>query len=194
MGEIEVGERLVLERVSAGDADAFAWLFDLHHNRVFRHALRLTSSVHDAEDITAVVFLEAWRRRGAMRVTDGSVIAWLLVTTNYVFRNFTRSSRRYRVALERLPLPHDSPDHADAIDERIDLDARRAALRQALAQLSLPDQDVLILCVLEELSTADAAEALGVAQGTVKSRLSRAKARLAAVLQEPDRTSMGGER
>ncbi len=175
----------MLERVQAGDADAFGALFDLHHDRVFRQALRLTASVHDAEDVTAVVFLEAWRRRESMRAVDGSVVGWLLVTTNYVFRNFARSSRRYRQALQHLPVPEHAPDHSGSVDDRIDSDARRAALRAALATLPRRDQDVLTLCVLEELSTTEAAEALGIAPGTVKSRLSRAKARLAALLSDP---------
>jgi RNA polymerase sigma factor (sigma-70 family) len=193
MGGIQFEERAALERVRAGDADAFGLLFDLHHDRVFRHALRLTESVHDAEDVTAVVFLEAWRRREAMRVIDGSVIGWLLVTTNYVFSNFARSSRRYRVALQHLPLPSDIPDHADAVDDRLDMDERRAALRGALAQLPRRDQDILTLCVFEEVSTADAALTLGIAQGTVKSRLSRAKSRLAVLLQEPSTITTGGK-
>ncbi|MFF1572616.1 RNA polymerase sigma factor [Leifsonia sp. NPDC058292] len=169
-------------------------LFDLHHDRVFRQALRLTASVHDAEDITAVVFLEAWRKRDVMRVVDGSVVGWLLVTTNYVFRNSVRSSRRYRQALEHLPAPEHAPDHSGVVDERIDSDARRGALRAALATLPRRDQDILTLCVLEELSTADAAEALGIAQGTVKSRLSRAKTRLSELLNDAAMTSEGGER
>lgn len=178
----------MLERVRDGDADAFGALFDLHHDRVFRQAMRLTASLHDAEDVVAVVFLEAWRRRDAMRVVDGSVVAWLLVTTNFVFRNYARASRRYREGLQQLPPPEHAPDHAELVDDRIDRDARRASLRAALAQLPKRDQDILTLCVLEELSTAEAAAALGVAPGTVKSRLSRAKARLTELMNE------GGER
>ncbi|MGO4536976.1 RNA polymerase sigma factor [Leifsonia sp. 2MCAF36] len=185
----------MLERVRGGDADAFGELFDLHHDRVFRQAVRLTSSIHDAEDVTAVVFLEAWRRREAMREVNDSVIGWLLVMTNFVFRNYSRASRRYRDGLQQLPPPEYSPDHADAVDDRIDRDSRRAALRTALATLPRRDQDILTLCVLEELSTADAAAALGIAPGTVKSRLSRAKARLAALLQGDDTLQTnGGER
>jgi len=60
---------------------------------VFRHALRLTRSLHDAEDTAGIVFLEAWRRRESMREVDGSVIGWLLVTTNNVHRNSSRASR-----------------------------------------------------------------------------------------------------
>lgn len=184
---IQLDELAVLERVRDGDADAFGALFDLHHDRVFRQAMRLTASLHDAEDIVAVVFLEAWRRRDAMRVVDGSVVAWLLVTTNFVFRNYVRASRRYREGLQQLPPPEHAPDHADFVDDRIDRDARRTSLRAALAQLPKRDQDILTLCVLEELSTTEAAAALGVAPGTVKSRLSRAKARLTELMN-------GGER
>jgi RNA polymerase sigma-70 factor (ECF subfamily) len=178
----------VLERVRDGDAAAFGELFDLHHDRVFRQAIRLTASLHDAEDIVAVVFLEAWRRRDAMREVNGSIVGWLLVTTNFVFRNYARASRRYREGLQQLPPPEHAPDHAEAVDDRIDRDARRAALRAALARLPKRDQDILTLCVLEELSTTEAAAALGVAPGTVKSRLSRAKARLTELMNE------GGER
>lgn len=187
MRGIRIDEPDVLERVNAGDPDAFGALFDLHHDRVFRQAVRLTASIHDAEDVTAVVFLEAWRRRDSIRVVNGSVIGWLLVMTNFVFRNYARASRRYRDGLQQLPPPEHSPDHAAAVDDRIDRDARRAALRTALATLPRRDQDILTLCVLEELSTAEAAEALGIAPGTVKSRLSRAKSRLAELMN-------GGER
>jgi RNA polymerase sigma-70 factor (ECF subfamily) len=189
-------EPAVLDRIHDGDADAFGALFDLHHERVFRQALRLTSSVHDAEDVTAVVFLEAWRRRDAMRVVNGSVIGWLLVTANNVHRNQLRSSRRYREALGNLPAPENSPDHSGVVDDRLDTDARRASVRAALARLPKRDQDIITLCVFEELSTTDAAEALGVAPGTVKSRLSRAKAHLAELLGATDTNDLknGGER
>lgn len=195
MRGIRLDEPAVLERVRGGDAAAFGELFDLHHDRVFRQAIRLTSSIHDAEDVTAVVFLEAWRRRNAMREANDSVIGWLLVMTNFVFRNYSRSSRRYRDGLRQLPPPEPAPDHADSVDDRIDRDSRRAALRAALATLPARDQDILTLCVLDELSTADAATALGIAPGTVKSRLSRAKTRLAALLQDNETLQTnGGER
>lgn len=153
----------------------------------------MTQSVHDAEDVTGMVFLEAWRRRESMRAVDGSVIGWLLVTANNVARNFSRSSRRYRHVLSVLPAAQDTPDHSGAVDDRLDWDPQRTAIRDALARLPRGDQDVLTLCVLEELSTAEAAAAMSVAPGTVKSRLSRAKARLSALLGQPSTlTSMEG--
>ncbi|WP_431220371.1 RNA polymerase sigma factor [Leifsonia xyli] len=161
-----------------GDGPAFASLFDRHRDRVFGHALRLTRQPHDAEDVTAAVFLEAWRKRESVRVVDGSIIGWLLVTTNYIARNHERGLRRYRTALAKLPAPAPQEDHAPGVDDSLDGAGRDREVREAFAKLSKRDQDVITLCVLEELTIAQAAEALGVPEGTVKSRLSRARARL----------------
>lgn len=164
-----IDEPNVLARARLGDPDAFGQLFDLHHDRIFGHALRQTSSVRDAEDITAVVFLEAWRRREVMRVVNGTVVGWLLVTTNRVFRDFVRSGRRYRTALAHLSNAEHVPDDAPVVDDRIDGDVQRAELRAVLSGLPKRDQDVISLRVVEELSTARAAGVLGIAPGTVKS-------------------------
>lgn len=169
-------------RAATGDAEAFGAIFDLHRDRVFGHSLRLVRSVPDAEDVTALVFLEAWRRREAVRVVGGSIIGWLLVTANYVVRNQSRTLHRHQIAMAKFPPAAPQPDHADGVLGRLDDSARTFQVRSAFAQLSQQDQDVLTLCVLEELSLARAAVALRVPIGTVKSRLSRAKQRLANLL------------
>jgi RNA polymerase sigma factor (sigma-70 family) len=179
MGSENFDEERIWRDARAGDSAAFGAMFDEHRDRVFGHALRLTRSPHDAEDVTAVVFLETWRRRDAVRVVDGSIIGWLLVTTNFVARNASRTRRRYDELLSRLPLPENSDDHAEEVDARLDGKHRTGQVRDAFRRLSKNDQDVITLCVLEELPVAQAAEALGVPIGTVKSRLSRAKQRLA---------------
>jgi RNA polymerase sigma-70 factor (ECF subfamily) len=182
---------------TAGDSAAFARVFDAHRDRVFGQALRLIRDPHDAEDVTALVFLEPWRKRASVRVVDGTVIGWLLVTTNHVVQNLARSKRRYRAALDRIPKPSvtaDHPDPADTVGERIDQDARDARVREAFSRLTEADQNVMTLCVIEELTTGQASRVLGVPVGTVKSRLSRAKARLAAHTSDlfDDHTSVTG--
>jgi len=152
----------------AGDGDAFGRIFDRHKDRIRRHSHGLVASVPDAEDVVAVTFLEAWRNRHRVRVVDGSLLPWLLVTTTNVARNLSRSSRRYAIALSRLP-PVTS----------VEIPGSDLAATRALRGLSLDDQRVITLCVLYDFTTLEAAEALGVAPGTVKSRLSRAKRRLA---------------
>lgn len=178
MGRTGFDEAEAWSKARDGDGTAFASLFDAHRDRVFGQALRLLRHTHDAEDVTAIVFLEAWRRRDAVRLVDGSIIAWLLVTTNNTVHNHDRSFRRYRRALARLPRPVDEEDHAPDIDAAIDNDASRSRVRSAFARLTPRDQDVITLCVLEELSLSDAAHVLGIPVGTVKSRLSRARHRL----------------
>ncbi|MGO4595918.1 RNA polymerase sigma factor [Leifsonia sp. 2TAF2] len=181
-------------RARDGDPDAFTSLFDKHRDRVFGHTLRLVRRPHDAEDVTAMVFLEAWRRRDVVRVVDGSIIAWLLVTANNTVHNLERTSRRHRAALARMSEPRNQPDHADSVADELDNVERDRRVRNAFATLSTADQNVITLCVLEELPLAEAARTLGVPVGTVKSRLSRAKRRLGdlALVSEPIRPAFEG--
>ncbi len=162
-----------------GDGEAFGRVFDRHRDRVYRHSYRLVATPADADDAVAITFSEAWRRRDRVRFVDGSILPWLLVTATNVSRNLSRSARRYSALLDRLP-PEDHPgDHTDLFDE--------GAAHHALRGLSLDDQRVITLCVLQGLPERDAATVLGVPPGTVKSRLSRAKARLASQLSHPTR-------
>lgn len=174
--------------VQADDADAFALVFDRHQARVHRHALRWADSTQDAEDLVAAVFLEAWRRRADVPVVDGSVLPWLLATANNLQRNRSRSGHRGRRALERLRSGAATtvPDHADDVAARLDPARRAAAVRRAFARLDPLAQDVLTLCVLEGHPMTVAADLLGCPVGTVKSRLSRAKARMRHALVDLD--------
>jgi RNA polymerase sigma factor (sigma-70 family) len=163
--------------VLGGDGEAFGRIFDRHKEPVRRQVRRLLDRRADVEDALAVVFLEAWRKRAAVQVVHGSLLPWLLVTANNVARNSRRSRLRYEALLTRLPEPRPSHDPASALDGE--------GVLAALRQLTLSDQHVITLCVLEGWSERDAAAALGVAPGTVKSRLHRAKRRL---VQRLDRT------
>lgn len=157
-------------RAVAGDGEAFGRIFDRHRDRVRRHGTRLVPVAADVDDLVALTFLEAWRRRRSVRVVDGSVLPWLLVTASNVARNQQRAARRHRALLAKLPPASHAPDPADR--PGLGLAAR-------LDELSLADRQVLVLCVVEGFSEREAAEALGVPPGTVKSRLSRARRRLA---------------
>ncbi len=176
--ENEASDEALWRLMANGDGDAFGVLFDRHRQRVLGHALRIVASPHVAEDVVAMVFYEAWRRRADVRIVNGSIAPWLLVTANNTIRNQVRQQRRYRTLLGRLPPPDESADIADDYLEATQRDIESTSLRNAFARLKPMHRDVLTLCVVEELSTRDAAAALGIAEGTVKSRLHRAKARL----------------
>ncbi|MGH1525833.1 RNA polymerase sigma factor [Leifsonia sp. L25] len=180
-------------RARSGDPAAFGAFFEAHRDRVLWHAMRSVGSFHDAEDIAALVFLEAWRKKDTVRIVDGSVLPWLLVTTNYVARNFSRARHRHRRAMQSVPAAGHHDDFAPAVNDRIDAEPQRAAVRAAFARLSAREQDVVSLCVIQGMTNADAASVLGIPAGTVKSRLSRAKTKLANLTADlEDSTSISG--
>ena len=173
-----VADEALWSRSVAGDAAAFGSLFDRHRDRVYGHACRLLEHRHDAEDVTASAFLELWRRRDAVRLVDGSVLPWLLVTTANLSRNSRRGARRYRDFLDRLPRAATSPDPADqafATQPLHDLDPRVAA---ELRRLKPQDLRLVCLLVFDDVPLAEAAALLSLSEAAAKSRLQRARKRL----------------
>lgn len=165
-------------RVRAGDKDAFGLLFEEHARAVYNHAFRLTGNWSTAEEVVSLTFLEAWRARGTIRAEGDSLLPWLLVIALNVTRNISRTTRRQQAAMSRLPARADEPDFADELADRIDDAGRMEAVRAALSRLRRGERDVLALCVWSGLSYVEAAEALRVPVGTVRSRLSRARRKL----------------
>ena len=166
----------------AGDGEAFGRIFDRHRDRIARHSYRLVASSYDVDDVVAVTFAEAWRSRDRVRVVEGSVLPWLLVTATKSAQNLRRSSRRHKALLDRLPPPSSTIDSTDDIDG--------GPASDALRRLALLDRQVVVLCALEGLTNAEAAEVLGIPVGTVKSRLSRAKQRLAHHMSQQAHSSL----
>lgn len=173
-----VDEQQLWSAAQAGDGDAFGQLFDLHRDRVYRHALRLVDRRVDAEDVTASAFLELWRRRDQARVVGGSLLPWLLVTTTNHARNVHRATRRHRALLARLPRPGPADEPADRYLDAHAYEGLEPALAAALRELPEIDQQLLALVALEGFSLADAGEALGLSTSGVKSRLHRVRRRL----------------
>lgn len=167
-------------------AESLAVVLDRHQERIHRHALGLVPARDDAKDVVAITFLEAWRRRAEVRFVDGSLLPWLLVTATHTARNITRSARRYRDLIERVPLSLEAPDPAGALEE-----GRAVA---ALKTLSEAHRTVVTLCVIEGLPVADAALVLDVPVGTVKSRLHFAKRALSERLVPEEPTPTGALR
>lgn len=162
---------------------AFGELFDRHAARVHRHCARQLGTDRDADDLTAVTFLEAWRQRDRIRVVDGSVLPWLLLTATNVVRNHRRSLRRYRAALARLPDPPPVPDHSDEVAALVTFRSTAAPLAAALSHLRPVDQQVVSLCLLSGVSYGAAGEVLGLSHAAVRSRLMRARRELRAQLE-----------
>jgi RNA polymerase sigma factor (sigma-70 family) len=168
----------LVQPVRDGDVRAFAELFERHGRRVLAHCFRRTADHTLAEDCLSMVFLEAWRHRRGVRLAGHSLLPWLLAVANNVLRNQRRSLRRYRAALGRVPAQPAEPDFAEDVAGRLDDQRRMRTLVDLVGRLGQADRDVLELCVWDGLTYEEAAVAMGVAVGTVRSRLSRARERL----------------
>lgn len=133
-----------------------------------------------------MVFLEVWRRRARVRFVNGSLRPWLLVTATNLARNASRARRRYEALLARLPHGEIAGDVADQVVDDMTAHEDVARLGAALAGLRKAESEAIALCDLAEMSYADAAAALNISIGTLKSRLSRGRARLRAALDDDD--------
>jgi len=179
----ETSDARLWARACAGDHSAFGDLFVRHANRVHTYCFRRTGSWTIAEDATSQTFMEAWRRRSSIDVVD-SLLPWLFATANNVCRNSERSRRRTANLLAKAPPPADVGDHAEDVAARVDDERQMQHVLSALRKLKRADQDVVAMCDWEGLSYDEAAAALGVPIGTVRSRLSRARARLKGLLDD----------
>ncbi|MEW1779710.1 RNA polymerase sigma factor [Streptomyces sp. NPDC086777] len=171
-------------RIRAGDPEAFRELFRDHARLVHRHAVRVTGDWSGAEDIVSLTFLEAWRLRARLRDEGDSPRPWLMGIAVNVLRNTTRAARRHQRALQRLPARETVPDFADELVGRIADADELAAAQRALRKMNRSEREVFTLCVWSGLGYAEAAAALGVPVGTVRSRLSRARRRLSRLAEE----------
>jgi RNA polymerase sigma factor (sigma-70 family) len=168
---------------SCGEAAAFGTLFERHANAVYNFCFRRTADWSVAEDLTSVVFLEAWRRHSDVVLIGESARPWLLGVATNVIRHRRRAQRRHRAALERLPRESE-PDFVGDAEARLDDERQMRAALALLARLPRREQDVLALCAWADLTYEETAAALRIPVGTVRSRLSRARARIRRLLEE----------
>ncbi|MBZ6476409.1 RNA polymerase sigma factor [Streptomyces griseocarneus] len=165
-------------RIRDGDPDSFRHLFRSHAQIVHRYAIRATGDWATAEDVVSLTFLEAWRLRAKLPEEPDGAKAWLMGIAVNVQRNTNRAARRHEKALARMPAKEAVPDIAGEVVGRMADAEQLTAAKNALGKLRRSEREVVTLCVWSGLSYAEAAEALGVAVGTVRSRLFRARERL----------------
>jgi RNA polymerase sigma factor (sigma-70 family) len=174
---MEPDDSTLWTRARADDRAAFGVLFERHANAIYNYCFGRVGDWSAAEDLVSIVFLEAWRRR-RKDLPAGKVLPWLYGIATNVARNQRRSQRRYASALGRMPALRPDPSFAEAADSHLDDERQMQHVLTLVRRLPKHEQDVFALCGWSQLSYEDAAAALGVPVGTVRSRLSRARARL----------------
>ncbi|WP_033290894.1 RNA polymerase sigma factor [Amycolatopsis jejuensis] len=180
------GDQGLWEQAATGDVQAFGVLFDRHAAAVWNYAYRLTGSWATAEDLTSLTFLTAWRRLREVTLVNDSARPWLYTVTANLARREQRRLGRFAAALTRLPRAAVVRDHAEDVAGRVDADRRLRTVLGAVAKLPRAERRAVELCLLGSLSTADAAAVLGIAEPSVRARISRARSRLRTFLQDTD--------
>ena len=158
-----------------GDGDAYASLVRAHQDIAFRTAMLITQNAAEAEEAAQDAFVKAWRALGGFR-TGEPLRPWLLTIVANEARNRRRSAGRRSALALRAAEPERVEDRS--AEAQVIAAESRTALLGALSRLRDDDRLVLGCRYLLELSEAETAAALGVRPGTVKSRTSRALARL----------------
>lgn len=174
---MEVDDSVLWSRARTGDSEAFGMLFERHARTIYNFCFRRVGNWATAEDLVSIVFLEAWRRLDKP-LPKGKELPWLFGIATNVVRNRRRTERRHAAALKRVPQPSPNPSFADDSDQRVDDEELMGRALGLVARLPRREQEVFALCAWSELSYEDAATALRIPVGTVRSRLSRARARL----------------
>jgi RNA polymerase sigma-70 factor (ECF subfamily) len=173
----DANDARLLAQVAAGSEQAFVELYRRRHADVYRFALAMAKSRPFAEDATQEVFLNVLEHAARFDSAKGSARGWLLGCARHVVVDRLRLERRWTDGV---------PEQVDACrhDERLFAEQRIDRLHAVLAELPVEYREAIALCDLAELSYADAAVALGCPIGTVRSRLHRGRALLAACLGE----------
>lgn len=175
----------LMARHCAGDVEAFGEIFRRHRDRMWAVAMRTLGDREAASDCLQEAFIAAFRRAGSFR-GEAALTTWLhRIVVNACIDRMRREKHVVRRLgdLAELDLP-DRHDRQSSTESAI-------VVRAALAQLPEAQRLALVLVDMHGLPIAEAAQVLGVAEGTIKSRCSRGRAALAAIL-DPAGNS-GGE-
>lgn len=164
-----------------GDPQAFSILVRRHQNRLWAVALRTMRNPTDAADGLQDAYISAFRRAHTFR-GEAKVTTWL----HRVVVNACLDRIRYNKSRRTEAFPEDQDRAAQlgvvTTNDEVEVKERRAAVAQALNQINPDQRSALVLVDMEGYSVEEAAEILGCAPGTIKSRCSRGRAKLAPLL------------
>ncbi len=179
----------LVRKAAAGDSDAFEQLVLSYEKPIYNLCLRMCGNADDAMDLTQETFLKAWRSLGSFRA-DAAFSTWLYrLCSNLCIDHLRREQKRKVLPLQVEDSdgderPLDVPDPAAGPEERLSAQEDRQQVAAALQSLEPEYREALTLRVLHDLSYADIAAVLQVREGTVKSRIARAREKMREAMQK----------
>lgn len=183
-------DKLLVKQAQQGNREAFSTLMELYQGKIYNLALRMIGSPEDAADLCQEIFLNAWRGLPSFR-GDSSFFTWLCRLANNACLDHLRREKKRRYLESGASLDDEEnglsavlPDRAPTPQQRLEERERQDAVRMALEQLTGEHRQVLVLREVMGLSYAEIAAATGLEEGTVKSRIARARLSLRNILKE----------
>lgn len=177
-------EAALLARVAAGDADALGLLYRRESGSVYRYALALAGDEAAALDALQEAFAQLLRGPQAFQAGRGSLGAYLAGMARHQLLSQWRDARRH------IPLDEAAEDEADLVpasDTRLQDEQQQGQLWAAIRRLSWPQREALVLVDLQERPYEDAAAIAGISVDVLRTRLHRARQRLADLLAVGER-------
>lgn len=177
MGRPEQTDEECVARARDGDKAAYSMLVRKYQDRIYRHLLHMTRSREEALELAQEAFIKAWEALPSWR-PEAQFRTWLMRIASNAALDALR--RRKVAGFVAMADDYDAPSEAAGPEAQLDARQRLGALDAALAQLTPEHREILLLREVEGLSYGELAQVLAIDQGTVKSRLARARAALAA--------------
>ncbi|HKZ79585.1 MAG TPA: RNA polymerase sigma factor [Pyrinomonadaceae bacterium] len=179
---VSVTDHGLARKAAQGDMNAFEQLYERHSRRVYSLCLRMTQNVAEAEDLAQEVFIQLFRKIGSFR-GDSAFTTWLhRLTVNQVLMHFRKKSVKLEHTTEEGDTPvqvvrgTENPRTMPVVD--------RIALDKALGQLPPGYRSVFVLHDVEGYEHEEIAKMLGVAVGTSKSQLHKARMKMRSLLKK----------
>lgn len=186
---IEIEEKRLLKKAAVGDADAFELLVLKYQMPIYNLCFRMTGNAEDAADMTQEAFLKAWKGLSSFQF-ESAFSTWLYRLASNTCLDYLRALRRRpQVSLtvednDREEQVLDIPDATPTPEETLVTAEEQRLLSEALALLEVEQRQIIVMRVVNELSYAEISSVLGIKEGTVKSRLARARENLRKKLQQ----------
>ena len=183
-------EQELVERAKRGDETAFEALVTDNEKRIYNLCRRLVGNPEDAAELTQEAFLNAWRGLGRFQ-GESSFSTWRYRLASNACIDFLRKEKRRQSLSMTVSLDDDEeerqvelPDERYAPEGELERAEARRAVAEGLEKLTAEHRQVLVMRELNGLSYAEIGTVLGLEEGTVKSRIARARNALRKVLTE----------
>ena len=186
-------DELLLRRARQGDPEAFESLLTPLEGRIWRICWHYTGEREAASDCAQETMLKIWRSLDSYR-GDCAFETWVYrIAANCCLDAIRKAKRDRSESIEPLrEAGFDPPDPEPGTEDKVIAADRRQRLREGIAQLPEDQREALVMTQLEKIPYEEAAGLLGTTEGTVKSRVNRAKARLREILSEERELSPPG--